>query len=720
MRYCVPTTTPTEQTATNAGGVMGNNAYGEDSNAYISEMVETTIFSTVITLCFCTVFCFLGYLLFKRRLNRLQRKRNLEPPRYQLELGMQNDNNNNSKSMPKTTTHMSHVPSKSSLTTNKSNNTLTVNYFQSPNSRNFHQHKYHQSITPEQLNYDLAHYKDGSDSHFDNSKSHSINISVMNLNKEIDCTPTPNVSPNEYHNKNKENNINIDHGIINDDMDVDEIYTNNANEGNQNIYNTAKNNHLTTRLDNNGYKWIKQTLTKVDSQYYDEYLENFEKHKVKDHRLGDLTSEDWKELIPAIGPRNDFKRIWKTVQHDENENETETETDNETNAGKSYGHRHENSNLTDDNNGEFEHEFYNEETINDSDIPQDLQSALLSELNSDNGDENDEIDEIMDDDFDDDFDQQIITNIKMPKMHDDFDEIHMDHNNNFLRVELHDNNTLNSTTPTTQFDDETDTDDISESKESYNDEYYDENTSDDDIIDENDNKHIHIKEMSPTLTLTLTHEEENENENEKAVTFDEMSNKYGGKNNKSKKKNDKQSVLSALSSAVSNNSNTESSLTDSYSIHSQSDNTNDTNENEYKYKSKQHKFKSKHANPIPEPIAEEPDDFDDEFDENFDIDKPLNFDNKISNSYSESKSQNNESINQSEKSEKSEKKCESKTKTKTETEPEIESKSKPKPKPKSEPFSSMDWNNTKFIFISYFNLGHSTNITNINNIIPGL
>ena len=60
-----------------------------------------------------------------------------------------------------------------------------------------------------------------------------------------------------------------------------------------------------------GYDWIRKTLNRVDSQYGDEYLVNFEKHKVQDDRLGDLLPEDWKELIPAIGPRNDFKRLWR-------------------------------------------------------------------------------------------------------------------------------------------------------------------------------------------------------------------------------------------------------------------------------------------------------------------------------------------------------------------------------------------------------------------------
>ena len=67
-----------------------------------------------------------------------------------------------------------------------------------------------------------------------------------------------------------------------------------------------------------GYDWIRRTLARVDSQYGDEYLANFEKHKVQDDRLGDLLPEDWKELIPAIGPRNDFKRLWRMKHQNQN------------------------------------------------------------------------------------------------------------------------------------------------------------------------------------------------------------------------------------------------------------------------------------------------------------------------------------------------------------------------------------------------------------------
>merc|ERR1719361_1569071 len=62
---------------------------------------------------------------------------------------------------------------------------------------------------------------------------------------------------------------------------------------------------------NDSYEWIAKTLRRVDSQYHAEYLTNFVANKVQDHRLADLLPSDWKELIPAIGPRNEFVRLWK-------------------------------------------------------------------------------------------------------------------------------------------------------------------------------------------------------------------------------------------------------------------------------------------------------------------------------------------------------------------------------------------------------------------------
>merc|ERR1712154_342314 len=59
------------------------------------EYVELTVFSSVIAVCFCTVFSFLAYLTFKRRLKLIKKKKkkmslnkdkNINSPKYKLEI----------------------------------------------------------------------------------------------------------------------------------------------------------------------------------------------------------------------------------------------------------------------------------------------------------------------------------------------------------------------------------------------------------------------------------------------------------------------------------------------------------------------------------------------------------------------------------------------------------------------------------------------------------
>eukprot|EP01083_Nonionella_stella_P313256 1123713_1 len=123
------------------------------------------------------------------------------------------------------------------------------------------------------------------------------------------------------------------------------------NSDNTDFYNSYNGQRMKKR----GYEWIKRTLTRVDSQNYDEYVKNFERHKVADTRLGDLLPEDWKELIPVIGPRNEFKRLWAKY----------------------------NSNLVFKTNGEL---MEDEETTvpEEEDIAVDLGNDLLAQLISNN------------------------------------------------------------------------------------------------------------------------------------------------------------------------------------------------------------------------------------------------------------------------------------------------------------------------------------------------
>jgi len=58
------------------------------------------------------------------------------------------------------------------------------------------------------------------------------------------------------------------------------------------------------------YEWIKATLMRCDPAGWSRYYLAFQTHKVDEMRLNKLNDNDWKELIPAIGPRNDFKEMW--------------------------------------------------------------------------------------------------------------------------------------------------------------------------------------------------------------------------------------------------------------------------------------------------------------------------------------------------------------------------------------------------------------------------
>ena len=58
------------------------------------------------------------------------------------------------------------------------------------------------------------------------------------------------------------------------------------------------------------YEWIEGSLKVCDDIEWRKYLQNFKDNKVSDHRLGQLSDNDWKDLIPKIGPRNEFKALW--------------------------------------------------------------------------------------------------------------------------------------------------------------------------------------------------------------------------------------------------------------------------------------------------------------------------------------------------------------------------------------------------------------------------
>ena len=70
-----------------------------------------------------------------------------------------------------------------------------------------------------------------------------------------------------------------------------------------------------------GYEWITLALLEIaeaDDAY--RYLENFKENKVRDDRLGELSDQDLRELIPdAIGIRNEFENMMKIKMEIDNE-----------------------------------------------------------------------------------------------------------------------------------------------------------------------------------------------------------------------------------------------------------------------------------------------------------------------------------------------------------------------------------------------------------------
>eukprot|EP01084_Bolivina_argentea_P056210 102907_1 len=73
----------------------------------------------------------------------------------------------------------------------------------------------------------------------------------------------------------------------------------------------------TTMGNENNYEWIENALKKCDNTEWYKYLHNFKKHKINEQRLKHLPNDDedlWKEVIPEIGIRYQFKALWKNRQ----------------------------------------------------------------------------------------------------------------------------------------------------------------------------------------------------------------------------------------------------------------------------------------------------------------------------------------------------------------------------------------------------------------------
>ncbi len=68
-------------------------------------------------------------------------------------------------------------------------------------------------------------------------------------------------------------------------------------------------NKLNYKFSEDGYEWIRDALLNIDDEEWRKYLKNFKKNKVTESRLSDLKRSDMKELIPPIGPRNEFEKL---------------------------------------------------------------------------------------------------------------------------------------------------------------------------------------------------------------------------------------------------------------------------------------------------------------------------------------------------------------------------------------------------------------------------
>merc|ERR1719461_2174467 len=65
----------------------------------------------------------------------------------------------------------------------------------------------------------------------------------------------------------------------------------------------------------NAYNLIEQCLKLCDNIDWEEHLQNFKDNKVCDKRVRGLSAHDWKELLPAIGVRNEFIELWNKLEN---------------------------------------------------------------------------------------------------------------------------------------------------------------------------------------------------------------------------------------------------------------------------------------------------------------------------------------------------------------------------------------------------------------------
>ena len=200
---------------------------------------------------------------------------------------------------------------------------------------------------------------------YNQSRNNLVSPSAMpsHISFSKDITPTPAVSLSSA--MERDETLSDEEQL---DGNSDDIYT--MDEEGTRREKKEKNKYV-----GSGYKWIEQTLQRVDSQRCTAYLNNFKQHKVEDNRLAELNGEDLKELIPQIGPRNDFKRLYQMryAHHGANEHKFEYDAETITTIGDSV--------YTDDMPNDLQSEYTSETASTHSTATTNLLFAIAKHKN---------------------------------------------------------------------------------------------------------------------------------------------------------------------------------------------------------------------------------------------------------------------------------------------------------------------------------------------------
>eukprot|EP01084_Bolivina_argentea_P080217 145345_1 len=152
----------------------------------------------------------------------------------------------------------------------------------------------------------IKKHKANDNSSNDSNDSNIRIIHIEDMDEDDDIYLDPKKSESESKSKSKisisANNFALQTHNICINMNI------NANdeliEGNEALTEANKNNE-------NEYCWIEMALRTIDENDWKIYLKRFKQNKVTTNRLNTLQDEDWRELLPEIGIRRDFRNLIK-------------------------------------------------------------------------------------------------------------------------------------------------------------------------------------------------------------------------------------------------------------------------------------------------------------------------------------------------------------------------------------------------------------------------